>query len=341
MALGFQGNRRADGVFQMRVVVRGTQRAAQVAMSVLAKACVDFASAGDPHAIAAFAEIVGHGRDQPDLLAGFGQFHITRRAACIERQISQGKAFGHGCSQVIKRPVLRDPVLVADIAHGHDFDERQVHTAGRTPVQQGEQFVLVKAFQGDGVDLDTQARLLGRINAVDHLGQAAPAGDLREFIIIQRIKRHIHAAHTSGVKIVRVFRQLAAVGRQRQFTQRAAVQMARHCIKERHNPAPHQWFAARDAQLFDAKADKRAAKAVKLFKRQQVFLGQKGHVFRHAVDAAKIAAVSDGNPQVADRAREWVDQGRIHIPERRAGQGGAQGHNRPLSPRLRHLNLMA
>jgi len=44
-------------------------------------------------------------------------------------------------------------------------------------------------------------------------------------------------------------------------------------------------------ELAHALGDEGRAQPVELFERQQVGLGQEGHVLRHAVDAAEIAAV--------------------------------------------------
>ena len=56
-----------------------------------------------------------------------------------------------------------------------------------------------------------------------------------------------------------------------------------------------QRLSARQSQLVHAFADEGAAQPVELFQRQDVGLGQERHVFGHAVHAAKIAAVGNGD----------------------------------------------
>ena len=51
---------------------------------------------------------------------------------------------------------------------------------------------------------------------------------------------------------------------------------------------------------------------LKFFQCQQFGLGQELHMFGHAIDAAKIAAVGDGDAQVGDCAHEWVNKGCCH-----------------------------
>ena len=60
--------------------------------------------------------------------------------------------------------------------------------------------------------------------------------------------------------------------------------------------------------------DEGGAEAVELLERQEVALGQEGHVLGHAVDAAEVAAVGHRDAQIGDRAAERVD-------ERRARRG--------------------
>src|SRR6476660_1714544 len=69
---------------------------------------------------------------------------------------------------------------------------------------------------------------------------------------------------------------------------------------------------ARSAHAF---GDEHRAEPVKLLEREQVRLRQEGHVLRHAVDAAEVAAVGDRNPDIGHVWGEGVD----HRPDRGAG----------------------
>ena len=74
-----------------------------------------------------------------------------------------------------------------------------------------------------------------------------------------------------------------------------------------------QRFAAGQADLFDAVRDEQAGEAGDFLERQQRGVRQVGvvlveHFLRHAVHAAEIAAVGDGDAQVVQRARERVAQ---------------------------------
>ena len=52
-------------------------------------------------------------------------------------------------------------------------------------------------------------------------------------------------------------------------------------------------------ELAHAACDEGRAEPVELLEREQVLLRQEGHVFRHAIDAAEVAAVGDRNAQIA------------------------------------------
>ena len=58
-------------------------------------------------------------------------------------------------------------------------------------------------------------------------------------------------------------------------------------------------------------AMKARAEPVELLERQQVLLRQEGHVLRHAIDAAEVAAVGHRDAQIGDVPAERVDQGAL------------------------------
>ncbi len=109
-------------------------------------------------------------------------------------------------------------------------------------------------------------------------------------------------------EIAGIFGQLRPIGGQRELVERAGREMARERGDERHDPAAHQRFAAGKPQLSDPACDERAAHPVELFEREQIGLRQEGHVFRHAIDAAKVATIGHRDAQIGDRPPERVDQ---------------------------------
>ena len=98
-------------------------------------------------------------RDEADPPAGLGDPHVARRPAGALGRVGEGPARLQIAPQVLQRPVLVEPVLVAEVAHRHDLDEGEVEAALAAPLHQPVQFVLVDALERHGVDLDLQARL--------------------------------------------------------------------------------------------------------------------------------------------------------------------------------------
>jgi hypothetical protein len=56
--------------------------------------------------------------------------------------------------------------------------------------------------------------------------------------------------------------------------------------------------------------DTGAAETVEFFEAEKLLLRQKGHVFRHAIDAAKIAAIRHRNADIDDLAPKRIDKSR-------------------------------
>ena len=81
VALGLAGDRLVDGGVEEIVAFGGAQRLAQIGRVVLAEAHIERAGAGDAHAIAGFAEIVGERGDEAEPPAGFANAHVARRSA--------------------------------------------------------------------------------------------------------------------------------------------------------------------------------------------------------------------------------------------------------------------
>ncbi len=169
---------------------------------------------------------------------------------------------------------------------------------------------VVEALERHRVDLDAQASLLRRLDALENLAEFAPAGDLAELVGIKRVDRNVDAAHTAVIQFGGKAGELRAVGGQRQLIHAAFIDVAADLADQLHDVLAHQRFATGQADLAYALVDKRGAHAVELFQRQKIFLGQEGHIFRHAIGAAEIAPVGYRDPQIIHRPAKRVDHGR-------------------------------
>jgi hypothetical protein len=84
-------------------------------------------------------------------------------------------------AQQRQRHVLVGAVLL-DLAHRHGLDHGHVHALAMRPFDHVGDLGVVEILQRDGVDLDLQAGLLRRLDAVENLAEIAPAGDLAELV---------------------------------------------------------------------------------------------------------------------------------------------------------------
>ena len=77
--------------------------------------------------------------------------------------------------QIAYRVLPQKPVLAADIAHRHHFDEGDVHASPMRPFRQRDKLVFVHVFERDGIDLDREPGVLRGVDAFEHALQIATA----------------------------------------------------------------------------------------------------------------------------------------------------------------------
>src|SRR5690349_20382425 len=111
MAFGLAGDCFADGGDQRLVTLALAQYRAEIGGIVLPKAHIKCPRAGEADAIAAFAEVMGEGRDEADALTGLLDPYITRRSARALTGFGQGPALlqfrpQHGDGEELIEPVL-------------------------------------------------------------------------------------------------------------------------------------------------------------------------------------------------------------------------------------------
>ena len=85
-----------------KIIVRGCpKRLAQIGGIFMAEAGVQRAGAGNPHAVAGFAEIVGHRRDEAELAAGLADTDVTRRSPGVVVEVGERRV-GKECMPVCR-----------------------------------------------------------------------------------------------------------------------------------------------------------------------------------------------------------------------------------------------
>ena len=94
--LGLREMASTMAAFEQLVAFGGAQRRPEIGGILLAEAHEERAGAGQPHPVAAFAEIVGHRRDEAEPPAGLLHPHIARRPA-------------GAIADILEREALRQP----------------------------------------------------------------------------------------------------------------------------------------------------------------------------------------------------------------------------------------
>ena len=293
MALRLARDRFADRAVQLVVVEAFAHRRPQVRRVVLTETHVKHPGASQADAVARLAKIMGERRDEADLAAGFLDRDVSGRTAAAIIGLFQRPGLRQACAHQGQGQVLFQ-AIGTDIAHRHDLDDGHVVALVAAPGDHAVEFKFVDAAQGDGVDLDLEARRLRGLHAFENLVQLAPARHLGELRRIQRVHGDVDAPHAACLQFLGVFGKLAAIGRHRQLVERAGADMPAQAAKEAHDVLAHQGLASGQPELPCAEANEGTADAVDFFEGQDLRLGQKGHVFGHAIHAAKIAAIGDG-----------------------------------------------
>jgi len=138
----------------------------------------------------------------------------------------------------------------------------------------------------------------------------APARDGSESICIQSIEREIDAPDTGREKLIRITDKLRAIGGQLQFTQATRPDALPQAADQGQHILAHQRLTTRQPDLVNTGRDEGGGEAFQFLKRQDFRLGQEGHVFRHAIDAAQIAAISHLDAQIRNVAPERIHERR-------------------------------
>ncbi|MNV36792.1 hypothetical protein D3C71_1282840 [compost metagenome] len=247
-----------------------------------------------------------HRRDEAQPPAGFGDFNISGRAAGLIEDIPEGELPFEIFAQGRQWQVAVGAVFFY-LAHGHGFDNGQIHAAAVREADHLRHFAIVEILERDRVQFDLQAGLLRRIDAFHHLAEVTPARDGFELVRIERIERDVDAPNAAIVKFLGVAGQLGPVCRQRQFVEVTGFDMATDRPDQIHDVLAHQRFAAGQPKLADTLGDKGRTEPVELLQRQQVLFWQERHVLRHAIRTAEVASICDRDTQIGNRAAVPVD----------------------------------
>jgi hypothetical protein len=165
----------------------------------------------------------------------------------------------------------------------------------------------------DAVNFDfCEAGPAGGFDAVEHARHGVIDVIHRaKNILVERIETDGDAAQACVFERPRLTGEQRAVCGKRKITQAFD---AREHADQRFKAASNERLAAGESNLFNAMVDEDASEAFDFFECKKRGGGQELKIaaedfLRHAVGAAEVAAVGDGNSQVAERPVEGVGHG--------------------------------
>ncbi len=214
----------------------------------------------------------------------------------------------------------------------HVLDEPQ-RVAGAVEVAgQLEDRALVQPALDHDVDLDGEPRSRRRVDSLEHaVDLEVDVVHCAKDLVVQRVEAHRYASEAGAGEIVRASRASSAPF---VVSVRSTSPSAGQLLDQHRQVAPDERLAAGDADLLHAAAHEDACDALDLLERQQLVAAQElvvasEDLLRHAVDAPEVAAVGDGDAEIAQRTAECVGQGHTFRVPRPKREGARAGCYRP------------
>ena len=306
-----------------------TQDRAHVEFVEREQARAELALGGEPHPVAVPAERLGDAGDDPDLTAAI-EIPVAL-GGFVGAHNRLGRKLSRDCRQdLVGR---HDDICIPHIAgfERHELDEADLDAPLAAIPGEVHHFVVVDAAHHDRVDLHwVETGIDGRVDAVEHPVQLISASQLQESIALQRIEADVDARQASRRQRLGMQAQRGAVGGQCNVD----AQLGEAFDQPRQMRA-HQGLTARQTDALEAESlHAHLGESLDLLEAQDLRSRQPRHAFGwHAVLAAEVAPVGDGDAQVTHDPAERIDEigcpGRsndtccaIHWPERTQRRAG-------------------
>src|SRR5438128_8548191 len=261
---------------------------------------------GQPDAVANFAEGVADRGDDPD-----------STLATVAKPESRGGGrtlIGHRLERKLAVDRLDDVAAGDDAVHGpdavgiewHELDEADLIALATGEAGEVDDLVVVAAAHHDHVELDgAEASHAGGCQATEHTIERIAAGEILEAVRVQRIQADVEPLQPGGLEGLRFCLEKDAIRGHRDVER--LVDGGDHGGQLLDAPA-HERLAAGQPDGADAAVvDEDARDAHDLLEAEHLVARQPGKAGgRHAVDAAKVAAVRDRDTQVIRNPPEGI-----------------------------------
>mmetsp|Transcript_23120 Transcript_23120/g.71719 ORF Transcript_23120/g.71719 Transcript_23120/m.71719 type:complete len:370 (-) Transcript_23120:90-1199(-) len=286
---------------------RGAHGVAQRPLVLAEQAHLEVAVGGEPQPVARPAEGGRHARDEAD-------------AAAEPRQAEELRRLAAGLVHELQPVVLLDavhhsheghhlPPLPLVVVEGHVLDEPHLERPVARELREGAELVVVDAVHDDAVDLDRVVpERLGHADRVEHLAEPVPPRDEHVTVGIQRVERHVERRDARPTQALNVSRQQDGVGGDAEVLDPG---QRREMLADLNDVFAHERLAAGESDLRHAHVGEGGGEAEDLVGGQQARARrQVDPLLGHAVHAAQVAALGEGDAQVVVLAAERVEQRR-------------------------------
>jgi uncharacterized protein YjbJ (UPF0337 family) len=311
-------------------------RRLEVPLAAREEAGAELTVGGESNAVARRAERLRDRIDEPDLAVPVGERVTARGRRRLRRQLDERPVLGLDQRSDLGagQHLVVAPALVR--VERHELDEADdVRLASR---ERGEarHLFLGEALDRDRVDLDGPQLgvALRFLEPAQHLVEGVAPRQLGEAHVVERVERHVHAPQSRVDERTCQPVEQHAVRRQREVAD--AVDLREHPDEHRQVTA-HERLAARQTHLVHAEPREDRDEARDLLEAQNLVTPEPLEPFRrHAVRAAEVALVGDGDADALDLAAPAVDE-RLHALEPSRGFRGCAPGEKSGNPRERGL----
>src|SRR3954468_5720638 len=322
----------ADDPLDLVVARAVAQRRAQVGLVDREQAGAQAAVGGKADAVAVAAERVADRVDEADLALAVGEAVRARGRVRLARLgLERVDGADRRADLLATEHAVGRPAVVG--VERHELDEAHLVRVLARELGERDRLLLGEPAHRDRVDLDRVRLGVLRedLEAAQNARQRVAAGPLEEAGALERVDRDVEAVDARAHELLGVALEQVAVRRDREVLD------ARHAGEhrgERREVAADEWLAAGQAHVADAHVGEQRDEPDDLLEAQDVVaLEPRQPLRRHAVLAAEVAAVGDGDADVGDPAPVAVDQRLAGHGFKRSGARASPGRGGARGPR--------
>ena len=145
-----------------------------------------------------------------------------------------------------------------------------------------------------------------RIDAREHLSQITDPGHFPKPLCLEAIQADIDPFDACCLQFAGILLKMRAI---RSDDQLAQTRQPPDLPHQSNNAFANQWLAAGNTYLVDSQSHEGLTQQSNFLQCENLGTWQEFHLFAHAIEATKITAIRDGNPDIVNDSTKTVMQG--------------------------------